>query len=248
MKQNTWHINVDMGEGLNNEASLMPFISACNIACGGHAGDKETMARVVDLALEHQVYIGAHPSFPDREHFGRKTMDLSPKALSENISQQLTSIINVVMEAKGTLHHVKPHGALYNLAAKDETTAHILIEAIQNSTPNAKLFVPYQSVIFEIATSEGIDVMVEAFADRRYHNDLSLVSRSHPKAIILEPEAVFAQLLQMTTQRTVTSLENETKEIVADTYCIHGDHPNATSIMEYISAKSNELGIQIVKA
>ena len=125
-------INVDVGEGVDNEEQLMPFISSCNIACEGHAGNRQTMQTVVRLAKKHNVKIGAHPSFPDRENFGRQKMEISCSRLFKSIREQINNLIKVLREENATLHHIKPHGALYNLATAEKTTAIVVIEAIKS--------------------------------------------------------------------------------------------------------------------
>lgn len=181
-------INADVGEGIGNESDLLPLISSCNIACGGHAGDETTMRNVVKLAVKHKVKIGAHPSFPDKENFGREIVDLSCAALFTEIKEQIKTLLKICREEQAQLNHVKPHGALYNLAAKDKNTAEVVIEVMKRFHQSIKLYVPYGSVIAEIAIQENIPIIYEAFADRNYNNDLSLVSRKKPNALIINSE------------------------------------------------------------
>ena len=140
-------INADIGEGIGNEADLMPLLSSCNIACGGHAGNKETMRMCVKLAAQHCVKIGAHPSFPDLENFGRKKVNMSCAALYQSLKNQIKDLMNVVREEHAALHHVKPHGALYNLAARDKTTAEVIVEVMKSIHFPLRLYVPYGSII-----------------------------------------------------------------------------------------------------
>ena len=136
----TIHINCELGEELNNEGLLLPFISACNIACGGHAGNTIIIENTIDLAIEHRIQIGAHPSFPDRENFGRKVLQMDDNELLDSLVNQISNVLEIAKKKNTELHHVKAHGALYNLAAKDHRTAEIVIEAIKRTSPNAVIF------------------------------------------------------------------------------------------------------------
>ncbi|MBR9847410.1 MAG: lactam utilization protein LamB, partial [Algicola sp.] len=187
-------INCDLGEGLENEALLMPYLSSCNIACGGHAGDIETMTRVSELAKTHKVKIGAHPSFPDREGFGRQIIELSTSDLYESLEEQINALIEVLKPMHLKLHHVKPHGALYNLAATDKKTAQIVVSVIKSIDKNLILYAPYQSMVSKIAITDGLKVMYESFADRNYNEDLTLVSRQNSDAIIHDKTEIFDQV------------------------------------------------------
>ena len=161
MQKTVIDINVDVGEGINNETQLFPYISSCNIACGGHAGDTETMRSVVKLAKQYHVKIGAHPSFPDKEGFGRKTMDISCAALYTSIKAQIDDLISVLREEHMRLNHIKPHGALYNLAAIDAKCASVIIEVMKSILLPVKLYVPYNSVIEKMAIENNIPINYE---------------------------------------------------------------------------------------
>ena len=178
MQKISLDINADIGEGIDNEAELIPLLSSCNIACGGHAGNIEIMNKCVELAKKYRVKIGAHPSFPDKDNFGRQVVDMSCPALYQSIKNQIKALMRVVREQHAALHHVKPHGALYNLAAKDKTTAEVIVEVMKSIHLPLKLYVPYGSVIANIATKAKIPITFEVFADRNYNSDLSLVSRT----------------------------------------------------------------------
>ena len=245
MDHKTIDINVDMGEGLNNEALIMPYIASCNIACGGHAGTSETMKKVIALALENRVKIGAHPSFPDKENFGRKAMNMSYSALFYSLKHQLDEFTRVLETQHARLHHIKPHGALYNLAAVDENIAHVVIELIKSIAIPVTLYVPYKSVIADLANREGIRISYEAFADRNYHDDLTLVSRTEPNAIIMETEAVFEHILNMVSNQIVESVSGLQIPIQADTFCVHGDHPNAPELVRNLHKKLTAIGYKI---
>ncbi len=237
MKRYSIDINADVGEGIGNEAQLMPFLSSCNIACGGHAGDTTIMAEVVKLARENRVKIGAHPSYPDRENFGRKKMDISCSALYKSLKTQVHALIDVLDEHHGQLHHIKPHGALYNEAAVDEETASIVIELMKSIPLPVKLYVPFGSVIAKVAKHEGIPITYEAFADRNYNPDLTLVSRQLPNALITDAESMFEHVIRILKKGVVKTVNREEVVIKAETFCIHGDNPKAVSLLKSLRQK-----------
>lgn len=239
-------INADVGEGLNNESRLMPYLSSCNIACGGHAGDEETMSKVVKLAKKHKVKIGAHPSFPDRLNFGRKVMQMSSADLYTSLKQQIRILMKVLRAEHATLHHIKPHGALYNLAAVDEKTANVIIEVVKSIALPLSLYVPYGSVIADKAQKEGIKLTYEAFADRNYNEDLTLVSRSLNNAIITDLDTVYGHVYKMISQHKVKTISGVEVEIKADTFCIHGDHPEALKLLQFLTEKLQQHQVKIM--
>ncbi|WP_396600858.1 5-oxoprolinase subunit PxpA [Algibacter sp. R77976] len=238
-------INADLGEGIGNEHQLMPYISSCNIACGGHAGDAETMKKVVELAKKYQVKIGAHPSFPDKENFGRKVMDMSCVALFTSIKSQIKDLLAILNEAHLPLHHVKLHGALYNLAATNKKTATTIIEVMTCLMLPAKLYVPYNSVIAKLALEQNIPILYEAFADRNYNDDLTLVSRTEPNAIIQDSNLVFNHVYGMFSTKKVKTVNGNYKTIKADTFCIHGDNPEAVSLVKTLTSRLKAEGIKV---
>lgn len=227
-------INCDLGEGFNNEHIIMPLISSCNISCGAHAGSLEIMDKVIQLALKHNVKIGAHPSFPDRENFGRKVLDISNCDLQKSLEDQLTIFKERVQLQNATIHHVKPHGALYNLIAVNREKASIVIGAIQHVFEAVKLYVPYQSTIEEVAIQSGLEIVYEAFADRRYNEDLSLVSRTFSNALIKDKHEVLKQVQKIANKQLVTTVNFHEKKIKASTFCVHGDTKNAIEILQYL--------------
>ena len=238
-------INADVGEGIGNEAQLLPLISSCNIACGGHAGDEDTMREVIKLAKEHRVKIGAHPSFPDKENFGREVISISNTALFATIKNQIKALLDVCREEQVLLHHVKPHGALYNLAAKDKTTAQVIVEVMKRFHQPLKLYVPYGSVIAEAAKSENIIITYEAFADRNYNEDLSLVSRKLPNALITDSDEMFNHVHNIVVHQKVKCVSGVEVSIQAETFCIHGDNPKALKLASDLRQKLLASGIGI---
>ena len=238
-------INVDVGEGINNEFQIMPFISSCNIACGGHAGDLKTMRHVVRLAKKHGVKIGAHPSFPDKQNFGRKAMNISCAALFTSIKDQIDDLIVVLKEEQVRLHHIKPHGALYNLAAIDSKIATVIIEVMKSFLLPIKLYVPYNSVIEKLAIENNIPIMYEAFADRNYNADGNLVSRDEKNALIDNSIQMFEHVFRMIKFKKVKTITDSEIHILADTFCIHGDHPNAVALIKNLKIQLAENSIQL---
>ena len=227
-------INCDLGEGLDNEHIIMPLISSCNISCGAHAGSIEIMDKVIQLAVKHKVKIGAHPSFPDRKNFGRKVLDISNSDLQKSLEDQLTILKDRALLQNATIHHVKPHGALYNLIAVNREKASVVIAAIQHVFEAVKLYVPYQSRIEEVAIQSGVEIIHEAFADRAYNEDLSLVSRTLSNALIEDKHEVLKQVQKISEKQLVTTVNFHEKEIKASTFCVHGDTKNAIEILQYL--------------
>jgi 5-oxoprolinase (ATP-hydrolysing) subunit A len=227
-------INCDVGEGLNNEVELMPYIQSCNIACGGHAGNEHIMQQVVALAIKHKVKIGAHPSYPDIENFGRKTLIMEPAELKHSIQYQINILKKIVCDQGGILHHIKPHGALYNDIVRDNDLSLQFLEAIQPYKKEVKLYVPYNSIIEKLTVSEGFSIVNEAFADRNYNDDLSLVSRQEKDALILNSEDISKHVFQMFNDNRVTTISGKKTVIKATTFCVHSDTKNAINIVKYL--------------
>lgn len=227
-------INCDLGEGLGNESLIMPFISSCNISCGAHAGSVETMDKVIALALAHKVKIGAHPSFPDRENFGRKVLDMSHSDLQQSLVDQLVLFKERASLQGAKIHHIKPHGALYNSIAVNSEKAAVVIAAIQHVFEKVKLYAPHNSVVEKMALRNNFEVVCEAFIDRNYNNDLTLVSREMPNAVITDKHSILKRLLKMSETSLVTTVQCCEKKIRAATFCLHGDTDNAVEILAYL--------------
>ncbi|MBO0329767.1 5-oxoprolinase subunit PxpA [[Muricauda] lutisoli] len=240
-------INCDVGEGVGNEADIFPFISSCNIACGGHAGDKKTMLKVASLAKQHNIKVGSHPSYPDKANFGREVMDISDQDLIQSIKRQLLDFDEVLEQEGIPLHHIKAHGALYNQTAKDENLAKVYLDAIKDYKERVLLYVPFNSVITRIAEERGFKIWFEAFADRNYNSDLSLVSRKEENALIEAPEAVLKHILPIIKKNEVFTLNSESRKIQADTLCIHGDTVSALKILMYLSKELPKNQVEIQK-
>ena len=234
-------INCDMGEGMCNEKELMPFINSANIACGYHAGDAATMKEIINICLRYNVNIGAHPSFLDRENFGRTNMQLSPQEIYTIITDQLRIINTIAMECGATLHHVKPHGALYNLAAKDIVTAAAISNAVKDFDKKLIYFGLSGSVMIKEAAKIGLQTADEVFADRTYQVDGTLTPRTQPNALIKDKAAMLQQVMQTINENKITAVTGEQIFIKAETLCIHGDGEHAVEFAKTIHNKINEV-------
>jgi len=238
-------LNCDMGEGCGSDAELMNYITSANIACGYHAGDKETMRATADLAVSHGVRIGAHPGYPDRENFGRTPMKMSAKEIHDLVTEQVLSMRDVALAAGGKLDHVKPHGALYNQAAKDPETAAAVAEAVRAVDPGLILYGLAGSVSVSEAVKIGLPAASEVFADRTYQTDGSLTSRKLDNALIDDAGTAATQALDMVKYGRVRSVNAIMIKIAADTICIHGDGPNALTFAKVIRSALEGNGVHI---
>lgn len=227
-------INCDMGEGMGNEESLMPFIRSANIACGYHAGDAATMHTTAELAIQYGVAIGAHPSFPDREHFGRTAMQLPLTEVYDMVSQQLYGLQEIVKKLGAVMQHVKPHGALYNMAAADAALAATIARAVKDFDSRLVLFGLSGSCAVREAQAIGLTAMHEVFADRTYRDDGSLTPRTDSAAMLTSAPAAVGQVLQMIREQQVTTTSGKQIPVTADTVCIHGDGPHAVELARAI--------------
>ena len=227
-----------MGEGTENDEALMPFITSANIACGYHAGDEMTMRSTVMMAKKAHVAIGAHPSFLDRENFGRTEIkDITPQQVYDVVIAQLTSIHKVVIECNAHLHHVKPHGALYNMAAKDPALSMAIAHAIYDFDKTHVLFGLSGSYLISEAKAMGIKTASEVFADRTYQDDGNLTPRTKLNALIEDEEQAIGQVIQMIKKGTVTATSGKEVPILAETICLHGDGKNAVAFASAINKR-----------
>lgn len=238
-------LNCDLGEGIGNEPAIMPYISSANIACGYHAGDEKTMWQTVEKALENKVAIGAHVSFLDRENFGRSNIKVPLDEVYEWIEQQLLIFYEICSALDASISHVKPHGALYNLSAVDAELATTVAKAVKDIDPGLTIFGLSGSESIKAAKSAGLKFANEVFADRRYSNDGTLISRTEKGALIENEEEAIAQVLQILQQGTVTSTSGIIIPIKADTICIHGDGENAVQLAKSINEAIKNAGIII---
>ena len=215
-------LNCDMGEldDAAHEAALMAYITSANIACGGHAGDAQTMERTARLAMERGVRIGAHPGYPDRENFGRLEIAMTAEAIAETVYAQIARLDDVVGGLGGAIVHVKPHGALYNVAVRDAEVARAIANGVARWNPRTTLFGLAGSPMLDVWREMGMTVAGEAFADRRYEPDGTLRSRKFPDALITNPQEAAAQAARFA------------REGLAETICVHGDTPGSVEILK----------------
>ena len=238
-------LNCDMGEGCGNDDVLLDYVSSANIACGFHAGDKDTMRRTAELALAKGIAIGAHPSFPDRTNFGRSNMNLSRGEVIDIVGEQIAAMQNVCREIGATLHHVKPHGALYNMAANDAGLAEAIARAVKNFDADLTMYGLSGSLLITEAQKLGLETTSEVFADRTYTADGTLTPRSQPNALIDDADESINQVLQMINTGTVTATNGSKVPINAETVCIHGDGPHAVDFAKAIRTRFEKEGIKI---
>lgn len=242
-------LNSDLGEGIGNDEAVMAYISSANIACGYHAGNDETMDKTIELALKNKVAIGAHPAYKDKENFGRTNLDLPPEEVKTLVSDQIKILKTKLEKAGGKLQHVKPHGALYNQAAKDIQLARAIAAAIYEVDPRLIFMGLANSVMKQAADEIHLPFASEVFADRAYTNEGQLVPRSKEGAVIHDPEVCKSRVLKMVKEGCVNSIEGLEILLSADSICIHGDNPEAIalakSIHDYLSA--NDVLIKSMK-
>ena len=241
----TIDLNCDMGEGFDTDALIMPFISSANIACGAHAGDDTTMLETIQLAKRYDVAIGAHPSYPDRENFGRKEMNLSLAEIFETVYQQVMTIKKIAEKENCKLHHVKPHGALYNTSAIDERVALMITKAIKLIDASLKVYGLPSSALERACAEEGLLFYGEGFADRTYTNEGKLTPRSAPNALIEKAEDAVQQVYTMIEQQQIQSTQGSWLNMPVKTICIHGDGKHAVEFAQAIHQALKEKNISI---
>jgi UPF0271 protein len=238
-------INCDMGEGIGKDELLMPFISSANIACGYHAGDAATIKDTIELCIKYNVSIGVHPSFYDRDNFGRMEMYLPVDDLYDLILQQLIIFKKAADSLDQKITHVKPHGALYNMSVKDAGMANVIAKAIRDFDSSLVLFGLSGSHSISEAKAIGLKTASEAFADRTYQDDGSLTPRSQPNALIEDAGKAVQQVLQMVKEKTVTTVSGKIIPVVAETICIHSDGKHATVLAKTIYEHLKQNNIEI---
>ena len=236
-------LNCDLGEGAGHDAELMPFITSANIACGGHAGDAGSMRTAVGLALAHGVAIGAHPGLEDRANFGRRELPLAPAEARELVASQVAALAAVARQAGARLAHVKPHGALYNLAARDAALAGAVADAVWQSGPELVVFGLAGSRLLDAARARGLRTASEVFADRTYQRDGSLTPRSRADALVQEEDDAVAQVLRMAREGRVRTVDGIDVAVRAETVCVHGDGPQAVAFARRLRAELERAGI-----
>lgn len=245
MSEKTIDLNVDLGEGFEHDIALIEYASSVNIACGWHAGDPLTMRRVTTAARRKGVAIGAHPSFLDRENFGRAPMRLTADEVYAGVQYQVGALAAVVAGLNGELSHVKPHGALYNMAETDEELAFAIVRAIRDYDPVLAIYGLAGGQLVRVAREEGLPAVDEAFADRGYRKDGRLVPRSEPNALLRSDEAASAQVLDIVGHQRVRSVDGARVMLRAQTICLHGDGDCAVAFARRLRADLLRAGFSV---
>ncbi|HDL5470510.1 TPA: 5-oxoprolinase subunit PxpA [Mannheimia haemolytica] len=240
-------LNVDLAEGCGNDHSLLQLVTSANVCCGLHAGDYNEMRKAINWAKENSVRVGAHPSFPDRENFGRTNMQLPDDELKACLLYQLGAAKALCDAENMPMSYVKPHGALYNMAAKDPHLATLIANMVKQFDPNLKLMGLSGSLMLSIAEQHGLETISEVFADRHYLADGSLVPRTRDDAMVESDDEAISQVLQMVLDGTVPTVDGGNVAIKADSICLHGDGEHAVVFAERIKKELQAKGI-LVKA
>lgn len=246
----TLDLNCDMGESfgawkMGNDEAVLAYVSSANIACGFHGGDPTTMRKTVEAALKHGVALGAHPGFQDLAGFGRRNMQISPQEAYDIVVYQVGALAGVSAAQSAELHHVKAHGALYNMAAKDAKLARAMARAVHDVDSDLVFYGLAGSIMLDEAQDAGLRIASEVFADRGYQPDGSLTPRTQPGAMITDLDKAIEQVLRMVQDNVVIALDGTRVQIEADTLCIHGDQPNALVFAEGITKALKEAGIDV---
>lgn len=231
-ERKTVDLNADVGEGQANDAALFAIVTSANIACGWHAGDEATMRKTVRAAVRCGVAIGAHPSYPDREHFGRMPLERSPRDVYADVMTQLRALAAIVSEEGGALRHVKAHGALYNAASRERALADAIADAVRDFDASLSVVGLAGGSLIEAARAAGLQAIAEGFADRRYLHNGMLVPRDRPGAFVTDATEALEQTLEL--------IENN-----AQTICVHGDNPRALVFAKALRAGLTARGIRI---
>jgi UPF0271 protein len=241
----TADLNADLGEGGGHDDELLALVTSANIACGFHAGDSDTMHKSIESARKHNVAVGAHPSLFDRENFGRKELRVTPEEVFDAVIYQL-GVFQAIAEAAGVRpNHVKPHGALYNMAVRDEKLASAIAGAIAGADSSLILFAPDGSVLARAGESHGLQIAREVFADRNYLSDGTLVPRSRPDALLHDPTEAAARVLRMLGDGKVLSVDGVDVDVRAETICVHGDTPGAVEFARLLRSRLKNEGVTI---
>jgi UPF0271 protein len=245
MPGRTVDLNADMGEAQGDDATLVGLVTSANVACGFHAGDPMTMRATVDAAVRAGVAVGAHPGYPDRQGFGRRDLAATPAEITADVLYQIGALQAVCRAAGARVRYVKPHGALYNRAAKDATAAKAIAEAVRLADPSLVLLGLAGSLMIDCARAVGVAAAEEAFADRAYSVDGTLVSRNVPGSVLTDPAIISARAVRMMTAGEVETLGGETIRLRADSLCVHGDTPGAFDIVRAVRRALTDRGVTL---
>jgi UPF0271 protein len=227
-------LNSDLGEGAGHDNEILDLVSSANIACGFHAGDPTSIFATIQAALERGVALGAHPSFPDRENFGRTEMTMPPSEVYSSVAFQIGGFQALARAAGGRMNHVKAHGALYNMAARDRLLADVIANAVFALDPKLILFAPSASQLDYAATELGLVTASEVFADRNYMADGSLVPRSHADAFVHDPVEAADRIIRILREGKVRAIDGSDVSVSATTVCVHGDNPQAVAFVRKV--------------
>jgi len=238
-------LNCDMGEGMLTDEAIMPYISSANIACGFHAGDEATIRKTISLCKKYNVAIGAHPGFDDKKKFGRTPVQLSATELYELFFRQIILLKDLAESVGSYLHHVKPHGALYNMAANNKVYAQTILKATKDVDANLIFYGLSNSCMIDEAVNLKVKTASEVFADRTYQDDGTLTPRTEPYALIEDADKAANQALQMADTKTVITVTGKTIALQPDTICIHGDGAHAVAFAKTIYETLQKQCIQI---
>ncbi|MCP5089406.1 MAG: 5-oxoprolinase subunit PxpA [Gammaproteobacteria bacterium] len=238
-------INADLGEGDPFDAELLAIVSSCNIACGGHAGDTQSMRATIEAAIRNDVAIGAHPSYPDPEGLGRRSGFLSGDALYESLTEQVTALADIAAQLGATLSHVKPHGALYNDAVLDRELADVIARVTAEAAGAPSLVGMANTELQFAADRFRLEFVAEAFVDRAYEADGTLVPRSEPGAVHADLSVATTQAVGLAERGRVTARNGDVIDVRADTLCIHGDTPGAAEAARAVRDVLQSHGVEI---
>ena len=253
MSQARINLNADLGESfgawsMGRDGDMLQLVNSANIACGFHAGDPATIAATVSLALQHGVAIGAHPSLPDLQGFGRRTMQVTEDEVYQMTLYQAGAVRAFADAAGGRLHHLKAHGALYNMAVKDAALSRGLVRAVKALGDEVQIYVLAGSIMETLAREAGLVVRCEVFADRRYMPDGTLAPRQRPDALITDEAESVAQVLRMVGEGSLVAVDGTVVKVQADTVCIHGDKPTAVPFVQALRRALAGASVQVLPA
>jgi len=238
-------LNADLGEGAGHDDELLTLVTSANIACGFHAGDANTMRQAIEMARQRNVAVGAHPSLFDRENFGRKELQVKPEEVFDAVVYQL-GVFQAIAETAGVRpNHVKPHGALYNMAVRDELLAEAIGRAIASVDNKFILFAPQNTALARGGEKNGLQIAHEVFADRNYSNDGTLVSRTRPNALLHDPAEAATRAVRMLRKGKVRSVDGMDVDVRAETICLHGDNPEAVDFARVLRSRLEKEGVTI---
>jgi len=238
-------LNADLGEGAGHDDELLSLVTSANIACGFHAGDADTMRQSIMTARDRNVAVGAHPSLFDRENFGRKELPVKPDEVLEAVVYQL-GIFQAIAEAAGVRpNHVKPHGALYNMAVRDESLAEAIGRAVASVDEKLLLFAPQNTALSRAGEKNGLQIAHEVFADRNYLSNGQLVPRTRPDALLHDPVEAVPRVIRMLREGKVRSIDGVDVDVRAETICLHGDNPEAVDFARELRSRLEKEGVTI---